>query len=70
MKYLISLIPLFFLSGCAVFDSFQGDLAEGVADIIAEYCAETDLDARQQFRDDINARLADGGHSIEVTCGG
>lgn len=69
MKYLksVSVISIaVFISACALFgDKIAGE----VANVIEDYCKEPQQ-ARELYRDTINAELAAAGHTISVTCAG
>jgi hypothetical protein len=62
MQKLFMLVFLFTISGCAAIN-------ENVVRGVNAYCAEPFV-SRQQYRDIVNAALADNGHSISVHCEG
>lgn len=53
------------LAGCALLEPFQDQAADGIADAIDEYCAQSDENFRSEFRDDVNSKTD---HNIEITC--
>lgn len=66
MKNLILLGLLAALGACSIFGE---KIAGEVANVIEDYCKEPQQ-ARELYRDTINAELLAKGHSIAVTCAG
>ena len=56
----------FATSGCALFGE---KIAEEVANVIDDYCSESQAQ-RAIYRDQVNAALAAEGHQISVSCAG
>lgn len=54
-------------AGCSVVGE---PIAEEVASVVTKYCEREPYNARQLYRQTINAELAAAGHSIQVDCSG
>jgi len=66
MKYILFVVLLLAVSGCAALSGLTDKGADKVAKGVIEYCANTDAAFRAQFRADINAKAA--GNTIAVEC--
>ena len=66
MKYLIIMISLMLLPGCANMMGLVEDGADAAARGINEYCGNTDADFRAGFRAEVNEAAAP--HSAAITC--
>lgn len=65
-KTILAISLALLISGCSIF----GDkIAEEVARGIDDYCKEPQQ-ARELYRAQVNAELAQDGHSITVVCAG
>ena len=66
MKAISVIVLAFVISGCSVFGQ---RISEEVADVVDKYCEEPQ-NAREVYREQVNAELSQYGHSIQVTCAG
>jgi hypothetical protein len=67
MKTISAFILIFIMSACA---QLQEKSADAIADGIISYCNEIDQATRATTRKNVNAKLAEKGHSIIVECDG
>ncbi len=66
-KITIMFSMVFMVTACSLVDKVQDTSSEKIADLVVQYCAETNEYFRTQLREKINLKMA-GQATIEVNC--
>jgi hypothetical protein len=66
-KITIMFSMVFMVTACSLVDKVQDTSSEKIADLVVQYCAETNDYFRTQLREKINLKMA-GQATIEVNC--